>query len=110
VLAGRSQRTALRTGDHFLFERRDGVLVFEKFLTQPDSMHVDIPIFTPCFSNMYLLLRSSIYCIAELYIFTAYHKHLIQSSGKRGIRERLYVILGATTTRQHWPYPQIRVL
>ena len=38
MLAGRSLRAACRRGDPFFFERRDGVLVYERVL----SVHVKI--------------------------------------------------------------------
>ena len=69
MLAGRSRRTASRRGRHFLFGRRDGVLAYERSLTRPNGMHVDVPIFTHRFSD--------IYCIVRPYILIVYHKHLI---------------------------------
>jgi hypothetical protein len=77
VLARRSQRTARRGGHLFPFEGRDGVLAYERFLTQPDSTQVDVLVFTRRFSDAYLLLRSCIYCIVEPYAFIVYHKRLI---------------------------------
>ena len=46
MLAGRPHRTAPRRGCPFLSERCDGILVHEGFLTQPVSIHIDVPIFT----------------------------------------------------------------
>ena len=60
MLAGRSQRTALHRGDPFPFEQRDTVLAHERFLTQPDSVQIGVPIFTRSFSYAHLLLRLSI--------------------------------------------------
>lgn len=43
MLAGRSERTSQRRGYLLFFERGYGVLVFERFLTQPDSIRIQVP-------------------------------------------------------------------
>ena len=88
MLAGRSQRPAWRRGDPFFFERRDGILVHERFLTQPDSMHIDVLTFVPRFSDAYLLSRSFIWCIAEPHVFIKCHQDQSQGLGKTGTRKK----------------------
>ena len=58
MLASGSQRTPRREGYPFLFERRGGILAHKGFITQLDSMHVDVPILTRCFPDPYSLLHS----------------------------------------------------